>query len=592
MAAVSGTIDILALAKDAFQLYHVYRDAQDRYRALCEDIIGLESTLKVLGNKLVFQGTSNNSGPSSRANLSASDAAVEDGVGGGGGLGPEESAALQQLIQKAQKLLQELHARVPATKLPRGLYRLKWSESEVQSVRSRITALNSSIAAFSSSLVVSHISFSARTEHSQQQILGTLREVLDAVQSSTANKPFSHADTLAAPKDGLGELQDHVFMQNLIYALGIKPRTGMGLRHCYRMLDNHIAITGSTMEFVIKNETMGGDPLFGNRKAFAMAWRKRAVRDGRILHSEPQCAFGDEGDTVTLWLDAPLPCIEEQQQQALNASGSPPEGRTQIVLASWSGVEVSARVAALVASGQTRILATNDDLHVADPKPEDLKWLSICWTYSRGREAGTPSATDFQTAIVSEGQHLYVPLCLRILRASKGDLDVTDLLQAMVSGQQTLTFDPNDIIASAPDSRPGIQKTISIAYRYGTRAMQLLVVPEGVGMVKLTPHGTANDSAGYGRIFDLDASKAIAIGGENKAATVLAIIWGLKLIPLETPSLREALQLRLLPCRNDFFGVDGWEGVVKTCQVFVQSGKSVGCFSTWELADLDLNCSV
>ncbi len=649
MAAVSGTIDILALAKDAFQLYHVYRDAQDRYRALCEDIIGLESTLKVLGNKLVFQGTSNNSGPSSRANLSASDAAVEDGVGGGGGLGPEESAALQQLIQKAQKLLQELHARVPATKLPRGLYRLKWSESEVQSVRSRITALNSSIAAFSSSLVVSHISFSARTEHSQQQILGTLHEVLDAVQSSTANKPFSHADTLAAPKDGLGELQDHVFMQNLIYGMrrhgvsdvhldesgelvirSVSPGPGperapahtsrqlwasspepawdygtvtyevlsavygprVLTKRIQRMLDNHIAITGSTMEFVIKNETMGGDPLFGNRKAFAMAWRKRAVRDGRILHSEPQCAFGDEGDTVTLWLDAPLPCIEEQQQQALNASGSPPEGRTQIVLASWSGVEVSARVAALVASGQTRILATNDDLHVADPKPEDLKWLSICWTYSRGREAGTPSATDFQTAIVSEGQHLYVPLCLRILRASKGDLDVTDLLQAMVSGQQTLTFDPNDIIASAPDSRPGIQKTISIAYRYGTRAMQLLVVPEGVGMVKLTPHGTANDSAGYGRIFDLDASKAIAIGGENKAATVLAIIWGLKLIPLETPSLREALQRRLLPCRNDFFGVDGWEGVVKTCQVFVQSGKSVGCFSTWELADLDLNCSV
>ena len=649
MAVVSGTVDILALAKDAFQLYHVYRDAQDRYRALCDDIIGLESTLKVLGNKLVFWGTSNNSSPGARANQCASDAAVDDGEDGGSGLGPEESTALQQLIQQAQKLLQELHARVPAAKLPRGLYRLKWSESEVQSIRSRITALNSNIAAFSSSLVVSHVSSSARTESSQQQILGTLREVLDAVQNNAANRPLSHVDTLVAPVDGPGELQDDVFLQNLIYGMrrhgvsdvhldengelvirSVSPGLGPGGAPAHKsrqswasslepawdddaltyevlsvvygprvltkriqcMLDNHIATTGGRMEFVIKNETMGGDPLFGNRKAFAMAWRKRAVRDGRVLHSEPQCVLGEEDDIVTLRLDAPLPCIEEQQQQSCDSGGSPPEGRTQIVLASWSGIEVSARVATLVASGQTSITATNDNLHVADPKPGNLKWLSICWTYSRGPEAGIPSATEFQTAIVSEGQQLRVPPCLRILRASKGDLDVTDLLQAMVSEHQTLTFDANDIIAATPDSRPGIQKTISIAYRYGTRAMQLLIVREGAGMVKLSPHTTANNSTSYGGIFDLDTSQAIAIGGENKAATVVAIIWGLKLIPLETPSLREALQRRLLPCRNDFFGIDGWEGVVKTCQVFVQNGKSVVCFSTWELADLDLNCSI
>lgn len=217
MAAVSGTVDILALAKDAFQLYHVYRDAQDRYRALCEDIMGLESTLMILGNKLVFQGTSNHSCPIARDNLSASDAAVDNGLGGADGLGPEESAALQQLIQKAQKMLHELHARVPARKLPRGLYRLKWSECEGQSIRSRITALNSSIAAFSSSLVVSHVSFSARTEQSQQQILATLCEVLDAVQNNTVNRPLSHANTLVAPVEGPGELHDDVFLQNLIH---------------------------------------------------------------------------------------------------------------------------------------------------------------------------------------------------------------------------------------------------------------------------------------------------------------------------------------------------------------------------------------
>ncbi|OAR02157.1 hypothetical protein LLEC1_07082 [Akanthomyces lecanii] len=633
MAAVSGTVDILALAKDAFQLYHVYRDAQERYRALCEDIIGLESTLKVLGNKLVFQGTSNNSDPVVRANLSASDAAVDDGVRGGGGLGPEESVALQQLIQKAQKLLQELHERVPVAKLPRGLYRLKWSESEVQSIRSRITALNSNIAAFSSSLVVS-----------QQQILATLREVLNAVQHNTANRLLGHAD---ASIDASGELQDDVFWQNLIHGMrrhgvsnvhldetgelvirSVSP--GLGLpgkpartprqfwtssfeptwddgvvtyevlsavygprlltKRIQRMLDSHVATTGGKMEFVINNDTMGGDPFFGNAKAFAMAWRKRVVREGRILHSEPQCALVEEDDVITLRLDAPLPYIEDHQQQTLKSGDSPSEGRSQIVLASWSDVEVSARVAMLVASGQTGIQATNDNLRVADPKPEHLKWLSICWTYSHGPEAGTPPGTEFQTAIVLEGQQLYVPPCLRILRATKGDLDVTNLLQAMVSGQQTLTFDPDHILAGAPGTRPGIQKAVSIAYRYGTRAMQILVVPEGAGMVELTPHREANDSASYGGIFDLDTTKTITVGEANRVATVVAIIWGLKLIPLETPSLREAFRQQLLPCRNDTFGTDGWEGVVKTCQVFVQIGKSVRCYSTWESADLNLNC--
>lgn len=214
-----------------------------------------------------------------------------------------------------------------------------------------------------------------------------------------------------------------------------------------------------------------------------MAWQKRAARDGRILHSEPQYVLGEEDGIVSLRLDAPLPCIQEQQQQPLSSGGSLTEGRTQIVLASWSDIEVSARVTTLVASGQASILATNDNLHVADPKPEHLKRLSICWTYFRDPEAGTPSATEFQTAIVSEGQQLYVPPCLRILCAIKGDLDVTDLLQAMVSGQQMLTLDSNEIIAAVADPHPGIPKTISIAYRYGTRAMQLLVVPEGAGMV-------------------------------------------------------------------------------------------------------------
>ncbi|TQV90840.1 hypothetical protein IF1G_10583 [Cordyceps javanica] len=613
MATLSGTVDILALAKDAFQLYHIYRGAQDRYRALSEDIIGLESTLKVLGNKLVFQGTggSSSSSPAARQNLKVSDAAQD---GSGGGLDIEETAALQHLIHQSQKLLQELHARVPATKVPRGLYRLKWSESEVLSIRSRITALNSSIAAFSSSLVVSHVSFSARTEHSQQQILSTLREVLNAVQNGKDSRPPSHADSPAARIDDSGVPPDEAFLQNLVHGMrrhgvsdvhldehgelvvrsvspgpnvtfGYKPEKSSEAnkgkawdggavtyevlsavwgprvltKRIQRMLDSHIATKSGPMEFVIQNEIMGGDPLFGHRKSFVMVWRKLAVYDGRILHSEPQCVSGEEDDRITLFLDAPLPCAE--QQQRADSPVSPPEGTTQIVLASWFDVDVTARVATLVASGQTSIMATSDNLHAADPKLGHVKTLSVCWTYAHGPGAALPSVTEFQTATALDGQHLDVPPRLSILCARKGDLDITDLLQAMVTGHQTLTIDTSDTVLAILDPRPGLEKTISVVYQYGSRVAQLAVVGGEECMVELTPHtlsGRYDDDCVC--IFDLDASEEVPIGenGSGQADAVLAVVWGLQPLPLETTSLREALQRRLLPCCNEFFGFDGW----------------------------------
>ncbi|ATY67107.1 hypothetical protein A9K55_000004 [Cordyceps militaris] len=620
MAAIPATVDILALAKDAFRLYYIYRDAQDRYRALCEDIIGLESTLKILGNKLVFQGTGSNSGP----NTKPSDIADE---GPGGSLDPEESAALQHLIQQAHNLLQELHARVPATKLPRGLYRLRWSESEVVSIRLRITALNSNIAAFSSSLAVSHISFSARTEHSQQQILSTLREVLSAVQNGPPNRSQSPASTLVAPPEAPSDPLDDSFLQNLLHDMqkhgvsdvhlgeggqlvvrsvspGLMPTSGTGHRQSWtstnhqlawdngpvtyevlsavygprvltkrmqRLVDNHSVSKGHPLEFVIKNETMGGDPLYGDVKAFAMIWRKRAFRDGRTLYSEPQHVLGEEDDIATIHLDAPLPCVEHQQKEEDVGSR---EGMTQIVFASWFDMDVTARVANLVASGHTSITATNENLHVDDPKPGYVKSLSICWTYYRGTSAVTPSIAEFQTATVLTGQQLEVPPGLHMLCASKGDLEITDIVQAMVSRNQTLTLDASNTALAVLDPRPGVRKTISIAYRYGARAMQLLVVGEGQGVVELNPTTTSSsiDVGDDGGIFDLDASVGVPLGqgGHPNPATVVALVWGLKLLSLETPSLRSALQERLLPCNNDFLGVDGWEYTVKTCQVFVQ----------------------
>ncbi|KAJ3496130.1 hypothetical protein NLG97_g2884 [Lecanicillium saksenae] len=649
MATIGGTVDVLALAKDAFQLYHIYRGSQDRYRSLCDDIIGLESTLKVLGNKLLFQGASTPD-PASKATLTVGSAAAE-----GSALSSEELAALDHIIQQAQKLLEELHARVPATKLPRGLYRLKWSEAEVLSIRSRITALNSTIAAFSSSLVVSHVSFSARTERSQQQILSTLREVLDAVQVGHSNRPLSRASTVAVAhednhdktQDDLNKSQDDEFFKILVSGMrkhgvsgvhlgengelvvrSVSPGLGSplpqqvrprqsgpttpelswedGLGECevlsavygprvltkrvQRIVDNQIAAGAGagTVQFLIENVTMGGDSLLTYRKSFAMVWRKHAVRDGNPLYSTPQCILGEEDDVITLRLNASIPHLHPQTSFNANIA---PEGETQIVFASWFDVEVTARVANLVASGQTSILARSDTLHVADPKPEHVKCLSVCWTYSRGPGSDIPSPADFHTSAVLEWEFLEVPPCLRILCARNGDADITKFLQAMVSGDQTLTIDVDDLQVGMQRPQPNYPTTVSIVYRYGTRPAQILVLPGNSDPFELSHHTSVSSNVdGEGGIFDLDASRGIPVAppDTSESSTVVAVVWGLQLMSLETPSLLEAIYNRKVPCQNEFFGVDGWEFVVKSCQVFVCSGQLIQCFVAWEGFDLDL----
>lgn len=633
MAAIGGTVDVLALAKDAFHLYHIYRDSQARYRGLCDDIVGLEATLKVLGNKLLLHGSSD-------ADLDSKENASGSGRDENG-LSPDEAAALQWLIGQVEKLLAELHARVPSAKVPRGLHRFKWSDSEVEAIRSRITALNSSVAAFSSSLALSQVSFAARTEHAQQEILRTLQVVLDAVQKGNATQAPSPAITLVAEDavSGAASLDD-AFSKDLIEGMkkhslsdeeidndtelatalpkrGAKLASGHTFRHSWssgpdddghatyevlsavygprvvtnrlqRMIDNQAATGDGVVRFIVDNETMGGDSMYGQHKGLAMVWRKSVLRRNRVVYSQLQRLLAQEGESVTLRLDAALPHADERDAEGMEGL---PEGATQIILASWFDADVTDRVATLVANGQTRISAISEDLRTPDPCPHYIKSLSVCWRYVHGPDADASARAAFQTATVLEGQLLEVPPCLRILCARKGDLDITNLLQAMVSGTQTLTLDAQSIQPSQADTRPGDWKVLSIVYRYGTRSPQLLVLPEYADRFELTPHTTSSgNDAQRGAVYDFAASNGIAMAnsGSNEAATVVAVVWGLELLSLETASLREAMENGHMSCTNEFFGVDGWEGFVKTCQVFVQNGKELECFTAWEGSDLNV----
>jgi hypothetical protein len=69
-----------------------------------------------------------------------------------------EYADLENLIQQTGRLLKQLQKRQGSGLTPRGLHRFKWSQGEVDSIRSQISTLCAIIAAFNSSIVLPDIS--------------------------------------------------------------------------------------------------------------------------------------------------------------------------------------------------------------------------------------------------------------------------------------------------------------------------------------------------------------------------------------------------------------------------------------------------
>lgn len=150
MAAPPGTPDILTLSVFAYQIYDTYKGAPKRFKALCDDINGLSMVLRRLANRLALQEQTE----PEKVDTDSDPIALK--------MLAEEYADLEKLVQQTGALLEELQKRQGSIHAPRGLNRFKWSQSEVDSLRSRIVSLCGIISAFNSSIVLRDISPASR----------------------------------------------------------------------------------------------------------------------------------------------------------------------------------------------------------------------------------------------------------------------------------------------------------------------------------------------------------------------------------------------------------------------------------------------
>lgn len=141
MFAPPGAPDVLTMATFAYQVYDTYKGAPKRFKDLSGDIKGLEILLRKLGNRLALQQVDTTDQEKSHGALLSSD----------------EAAGLEQLVKQAGKMLEELQQKQGSASAPRGLSRFRWSQGEVDSVRSRITSLCAIIGAFNSGLALPNI---------------------------------------------------------------------------------------------------------------------------------------------------------------------------------------------------------------------------------------------------------------------------------------------------------------------------------------------------------------------------------------------------------------------------------------------------
>lgn len=318
----------------------------------------------------------------------------------------------------------------------------------------------------------------------------------------------------------------------------------------------HSCLKMNRVVFSATNETFGGDPWPSYIKAFSMVWRKVIRLDYGNLYSAPQKLFAEEGELLTIDLSIPLPFHK--------SSATKKQGSIYILNASWHNIDVTEHVASITAKDpRPDIMASSHEFFTADPCYGHKKVLSVTWTYS-----DIAAALSYcEVRAVTENSSIQIPPYLDIVCANWGGLDITDLVRAKITPQQTIHFDTKNGFASAsPDPLPGWQKTISILYRYGSlEPMQLLVTGEDSGYVMIYPGKQMRRNFFFANTIEVTSD-----------IKLVAAVWGLQ--PVFEKRLGAALTERKeVSCSNDFFGSDGWVGTLKTLQVFLQNVHTREC---------------
>ncbi|KAJ5902776.1 hypothetical protein N7495_003304 [Penicillium taxi] len=599
MFSAPGTPDILSLATLAYQVYDTYKGAPKRFKDLASDVKGLEILLRRLAHRLDFHQDN-----------------LEESL-----LSSDEASGLDELVHLAGTLLEELQQKQGHALAPRGLYRFKWTQGEVDSIRSRITSLCAIIGAFNSSLVLPEMATRVPVVDKQQEILDKLDLFLLTTKknddiSSAASVCESTTPTLVENEDGDEDYHDwpklvrrmtefgiteaeaeqnQVLIRTLAARASSAPSSnskdsptaitpkgmigadlGLGahkeeievLSAVYgpmvvtdtikHIIDAHAGLNITKITFSINNETFGEDPWPNNTKAFSMIWRKAIRLTYGNLYSAPQKVFAEENELATIDIAVPLPIHESSESRK--------RGSIYILNASWHNIDVTEHVAMVTANDpRPEIKASNYEFFAINPDPcyGQVKILSVTYTYSD--TAAALSHCEVKT--VTEESSAQIPPFLEIFCANWGGLDITNLVRANITSHQTLQFDTRNVhVIASPDPLYGHQKTISILYRYGSsEPMQLLVAGEDTGFAVIDPGDTMRRNFFFSDTLELTPN-----------INALAAVWGL--LPVSEKDVSQALTVRRkVPCTNEFFKRDGWGGKVKTFQLFLQNGHTGEC---------------
>jgi hypothetical protein len=293
------------------------------------------------------------------------------------------------------------------------------------------------------------------------------------------------------------------------------------------------AVMPNSLSIAATNQTFG-DSWPGVPKTLTIVFRFGS--DGRVLVKTAR-----EGETLSLGAG-------DYQASREGASIAPPTGGDKLIVwgASYGPADVTAKVRSAVGADQTLQFAA-DNATFGDSWPGVPKTCVVVTSY-RGTPLLTQILTEGSSCSALPGEDL------QILGAAYGKRDVT----AVVAGRIDRRADPNTLSIAADnatfgDSWPGVPKTLTVVFRYGS---------DGAPAVKTAREG-----------------QPLAIGEAERAAsrrnascvcpapgllTVFGASYGPAVATDQVNGRIGSDQKLAFTADNAMFG-DSWPGVPKTC---------------------------
>ncbi|KAI9700948.1 MAG: hypothetical protein M1820_006593 [Bogoriella megaspora] len=324
-----------------------------------------------------------------------------------------------------------------------------------------------------------------------------------------------------------------------------------------RFLMTNVHSSTATRLFHPTNNFFGGYPN-AEGTAFVMVWRKRLSWDklSRYKYSQTQTLVAAENERVLFLYDDDMQPVD---------SGSYSATDLNILNATYIArygffTDVTSLVVRLI---KDPFQVSN--FQFGDPHFGLTKDLTVTYSY------GPPDdLTDIHVKTVHEGSQFYIPPPLKVIAANIATVDITDLLRAQVSPDQTLTLDLSRHICDE-DPLPNYHKTIAVLCQYGDEPIQIIAKSEGSDILKIEPSALPQKSF-LSNMPPQDDNSFHILGG----------VWGV--LPLDLRHYGLMMQSREFPCTNEWFGFDGRPGEVKSCQIFVHDRRdgNIRCISALE----------